>query len=203
MTNVIWDEKRYFEYLEDIDIARKAIKEEFLYPDDKEILFDIYAIPSHNHQAYYAVLYKTKNGYEMVYARTEIYTLLFSEPIRMYPFTDAIAAKKHPASDGRIIIGTKKVNEDLISLLNEITTKIPEKKMIHNHLIVIDGVFQAIRSFNHSSVEKTIVYRDADKILLSHDKASLINAMNDLYLTIIRPMDIIPFSVLMVLRETS
>ncbi len=56
--------------------------------------------------------------------------------------------------------------------------------MIQDQLIVIDGVFQAIRSFNHSDVTKTIAYRDANKILLSQDKASLINAMNDLYLRI-------------------
>ena len=64
-------EEDYKEYLEDIDIAISAMKESLLYPAE-DILFDLYAIPSHNHQAYYAVVVEKNGAYEMVYAKTEI-----------------------------------------------------------------------------------------------------------------------------------
>ena len=48
-------EERYNEYLYDINIAATAIKNALLYPTGK-ILYDLYAIPSHNHQAYYALV---------------------------------------------------------------------------------------------------------------------------------------------------
>ncbi len=47
-----WDNERYQEYLTDIEIARKEIADMKLYPKEK-IICDLYAIPSHNFQAYY------------------------------------------------------------------------------------------------------------------------------------------------------
>ena len=43
------------DYLNDIEIARTAIYESKLFPKG-QIVMDLYAIPSHNHQAYYAVM---------------------------------------------------------------------------------------------------------------------------------------------------
>ena len=180
-----WDEKRYEEYQEDIEIAICAIADAMLFPTGI-ILYDLYAIPSHNHQAYYAIVYESNGKYEMVYARTEIYTRHFSEPIIMYPFSDAKAAEKHPASDGRIIMGTKRLKVDFMSVLDDIAESIPAGRYLGEHLIVIDGVFQAMRVFNNSTVTKEIVYREAEKILIQPEKAYLIEIMDNMYLTIER-----------------
>lgn len=183
MTDINWSDKRYQEYLEDIEIARSAIAEARLFPSN-EILFDLYAIPSHNHQAYYTLIYEKDEHYEMVYARTEIYTRHFSEPIKMYPFSDAREAEKRPASDGRIIIGIKKLGADLMGLLDEITISVPTTKYKEKHLISLDGVFQAIRCFKQGTVIKEIVYRDAANIPLPPEKKYLKDNLDDLYLMI-------------------
>ena len=86
MDNTNWDEERYIEYLEDVEIARCAITDALLFPSER-IFCDLYSIPSHNHQAYYAVIYNANGKYEMTYARTEIYTRHFYEPIKIYPFS--------------------------------------------------------------------------------------------------------------------
>lgn len=183
MDKTNWDEERYLEYLEDVEIARCAITDALLFPSER-ILCDLYSIPSHNHQAYYAVIYNANGKYEMTYARTEIYTRHFSEPIKMYPFSDAKAAEKHAASDGRIIIGKKFMKADLMRVLDDIFTSVPEGLHLGRHLISIDGVFQAMRLFENNNVTKEIIYRDAKEIPLSPEKTYLIDIMNDLYLTI-------------------
>lgn len=183
MDNTNWDEERYIEYLEDVEIARCAITDALLFPSER-IFCDLYSIPSHNHQAYYAVIYNANGKYEMTYARTEIYTRHFYEPIKMYPFSDAKAAEKHAASDGRIIIGKKSMNADLMRVLDDIFISVPEGLHLGRHLISIDGVFQAMRLFEKNNVTKEIIYRDAKEIPLSPEKTYLIDIMNDLYLTI-------------------
>ena len=183
MDSINWDEERYFEYLEDVEIARSAIADALLFPSES-ILCDLYAVPSHNHQAYYAVIYKSNKKYEMTYARTEIYTRHFSEPIKMYPFSDAKAAEKHAASDGRIIVGKKTVKMDLMHILDDIFISVPEGLHLGRHLISIDGVFQAIRSFDNNNVAKEIIFRDAKEIPISPEKTYLIEILNGLYLTI-------------------
>ena len=183
MDNTNWNEERYIEYLEDVEIARCAITDALLFPSER-IFCDLYSIPSHNHQAYYAVIYNANGKYEMTYARTEIYTRHFYEPIKIYPFSDAKAAEKHAASDGRIIIGKKSMNADLMRVLDDIFISVPEGLHLGRHLITIDGVFQAMRLFEKNNVIKEIIYRDAKEIPLSPEKTYLIDIMNDLYLTI-------------------
>lgn len=178
-----WKEKRYEEYLKDVEIARSAIVDALLFPTGN-ILYDIYAIPSHNHQAFYALVYEENGRYEMVYARTEIYDYHIPEPIKMYTFLDARTAEKHPASDGRIIIGTKRLKEDFMRTLADIAENIPAGKYFGEQLIVLDGTFQAIRVFHKNFDIKEIVYRGAEGISIHRDKAYLIELLNNMYLTV-------------------
>lgn len=166
-------------YYIDIEIACAAIKEALLYPD-REILFDLYAIPSHNHQAFYTIIYEKDNYYEMVYAKTEIYTVKYEVPIKMYPFSDAKNAAKQPHSDGRIIVGIAIPDEEFIKSLMEMVSSVeginPDKKGL-----VLDGVFQAIRVFDKGKIDKEIIYHDSDNILLS-DNADSRDFLDNMYL---------------------
>ena len=175
---------RYREYLQDVEIARSVIEDEFLLPSTSDILYDLYAVPSHNHQAYYAMIFERYENYQMVYARTEIYTCHFPEPIRMYPFSDAVEADKHDDSVGRIIMGITTIGTDLIRTLDDIKSLVVPTQFIQQNLIVIDGVFQAIRIFDHGTISKEVVFRDAISIPLSSENSYIIDNMNELYLTI-------------------
>ena len=160
----------FYAYHNDIDIAQAAIKDSLLYPEG-EILCDLYAIPSHNHQTFYAIVYRKDDDYEMVYAKTEIYTVKYEVPIKMYPFSDAKNAAKQPHSDGRIIVGIAIPDEEFIKLLMEMVSSVeginPDKKGL-----VLDGVFQAIRVFDKAKIDKEIIYHDSDNILLSDNDDS-------------------------------
>ena len=113
-------EERYNEYLYDINIAATAIKNALLYPTGK-ILYDLYAIPSHNHQAYYALVVEKENSYELVYAKTEIKYQCIDEVVRMYSFADAKEADSTSNAVGKIIIG--------ITPLNFYKENLPEPKL--------------------------------------------------------------------------
>ena len=177
------DKKNYEKldyYYEDIEIARNAIRESLLYPTG-EILFDLYAIPSHNHQAFYALIYKKNDGYEMVYARSEIYTMHFECPIKMYYFKWTKEASSKPHSDGRIIIGIAKPSKDFVDMLNKVTDQISDG-YYSNGGFIIDGMLQAIRAFKDDTV-KEILYYNTDTIP-NIDEDELKDFMENMYLIV-------------------
>ena len=84
----IIDNRWYSAYLQDVEIAKKEIKDMKLYPK-KGILGELYALPSHNFQTYYAIIYEDEGKMKMVYAKSQIQVWHFSEPINMYTFKEA------------------------------------------------------------------------------------------------------------------
>ena len=81
-------EEEYQEYEEDVEIAIGELTKMKLYPFDGRIICDLYAIPSHNHQTYYAIVYEKNGRYDMVYAKPQFYDPITHETIKMYRFKD-------------------------------------------------------------------------------------------------------------------
>lgn len=101
-------QEQYLKYMEDVRIANDALEELKLEAPSASVVCDLYATPSHNHQAYYAKILKEKECYYILCARTEID---FSEQyiILMYPFRDAQKAKNK--SKGRFFCGMKALKD--------------------------------------------------------------------------------------------
>ena len=55
-------EEDYKKYKEDVDIAVNELTKMKLHPFDGRIICDLYAIPSHNQQTYYAIVYENNGG---------------------------------------------------------------------------------------------------------------------------------------------
>ena len=177
------DEQAYLEYLEDIEIARKEIQGIKLYPTES-IVCDLYAIPSHNHQAYYAIIYEHAGKYEMVYAKSQIYTPGDSEPIKMYRFADCKEADKRTGTEGRILIGIAHLPKVFMDMLVEILDRIPSWHIQGAGGIWLDGVTQAIRVYHGDDVVKEVVYKEAEQIPLSGGGKDLIEQLDNLYLRV-------------------
>ena len=181
-----WQElkqERYQEYLQDIEIARKELRNMKLFPQEG-VLCDLYAIPSHNYQAYYVMIYAEQDKLNMVYAKPQIYTVLFEEPIKMYPFQYAKEAKKHPSVDGHIVMGIEKLSSEFTDKIYDIVSHIPKEHILEENAIWIDGVFQAIRVFEGENVTNQVVYKSARKIDLPKSKEYLRNVLDDFYLEV-------------------
>jgi len=54
-------EEKYREYLDDVKIAVSELTNMKLYPVEGNIVCDLYAIPSHIFQSYYAIVYEKGN----------------------------------------------------------------------------------------------------------------------------------------------
>lgn len=183
-----WNEREYIDYLNDIEIARKEMQDMKLYPTEK-IICDLYALPSHNHQAYYAIIYEHAGKYEMVYAKSQIYTPKYSEPIKMYRFADCKEADKHSGTEGRIIIGIAHLPEMFMDRLMEIMDSIPSKYILDEYGIMLDGVVQAIRVYHGDDVVKEVFYREAEQIPLSGGRKDLTEQLDNLYLRVEEMID--------------
>lgn len=180
-----WKEKLYRDCLEDIEIARKEITDVKLFPEGN-IICDLYALPSHNFQTYYAMIYEHSGHLEMVYARTEFYTCVspYNEPIRMYSFSDNKEAGQYPGLDGRIITGIRHIPKEAELLIADITETLPDEKHIFREDTgCIDGVIQAIRVFKGNTIMKEAVYHDAEWIPLKDHREHLTEGLRNLYLT--------------------
>ncbi len=151
----------YMEYLHDIDLANNAMSECMLSVPEKGLICDIYAIPSHNYQTYYAKIYRDDAGYKILYAKPIIHDCVYGKDIFMYPFRDSVQAKN---GEGKIVCGIKTLDADFVNSLITKFECLPDKYICGSDQIVLDGVFQAIRVYENDKLIKEVVYRNPEHI---------------------------------------
>ena len=178
-----WDKERYEEYIEDVKIARSEMKSRKLYPLET-ILCDLYALPSHNFQTYYAIIYECSGGLKMVYAKPQIYANMYAEPVKMYRFSTSREVQKHPGFDGRIIVGMKRLSDAFSEQKRNIIENLPDRHILGEKLIVIDGAFQAVRVFGGDAVIKEAAYYKADMIPFRNETEWSAGYLENLYLRV-------------------
>ena len=145
--------KLYLDYIADIKIARAEIKNMKLYPTEA-VICDIYALPSHNFQAYYAMFYERNGRMQILYAKPQIYHRQYAEPVKMYTFSTNRKVKIHSGYDGRIIIGMKYLSDKSAEMIKNIVRNLPGTCILEENLFIMDGVFQAIRVFEQQGLDK-------------------------------------------------
>lgn len=179
-----WDNERYEEYINDLAIARNELIKMKLMPDAEKIILDSYAVPSHNFQTYYVVVHKDKGAYWMTYAKPQIFPVDNWGPINMYYFKDSVRADNHSAVEGRITMGIVKLKDDMVNLFMDLVNVLPKKHILGENMMIIDGVFHAIRVFENAEVIKEVTYCTSDFIELPKEKDYLKKELEDLFITI-------------------
>ncbi len=177
-----WDEEWYEEYMEDVRIARMEIENMKLYPSEA-LICDMYALPSHNFQTYYAMLYEHHGRWEMVYAKPQIYRYQYAEPVKMYSFSTSRKVQEH-FGDGRIIIGIRHLPDEFVKMVKNIIENLPDNHVLGEGVIMIDGALQAIRVFDGDTVVKEVVYYLADMVPLKDQKEWMTKQLEELYLLV-------------------
>ena len=146
------------EYMEEIYIATRAMREQKLEHDPNHLSCDFFTIPSHNHYCFYARIYLPERL--ITYARSEIDDWRTGTVIKMYPFSDAVKAGKR----GRIVCGERKMDMAAVETLQSICEKLPPEVMLgEDDRIVLDGVVQMIRVYENGAVVKKAVFINGDK----------------------------------------
>lgn len=153
----------YAGYLRDTQIAQEEIAI-FLRSEPKQIYFDVYSLPSHNHQTFYCRAVN-ENGFSKVeYAKPVQNSIWFSDPIYMYRFEEAKRFSDHPIRKGRILCGKKIIRnslvENLFSYLNALSDEQPDDLV--NPTIEAD--LTVIRLYEDNRIIREILYTDAEKL---------------------------------------
>ncbi|MCR5118953.1 MAG: hypothetical protein K6B44_04955 [Lachnospiraceae bacterium] len=120
----------------------------------------------------------------MVYAKPQIHTWHFSEPIKMYTFKAAKKADNHAAYIGKIITGMRRLDDDFGRLITDIINSIQDDCSLERRGACIDGVFQVIRVYSEGKTVKQVSFWEADRITLPAEKEYLREALDDLYITV-------------------
>ena len=176
-------EKDYRAYKEDVDIAIAELTKMKLYPIDGTIICDLYAIPSHNRQSYYAIIYEKDGRFDMVYAKPQFYEPTVQEYIKMYRFKDAKEVENHPVKDGKIIIGIKHLPDEFVSMIKDIVSNLPTLRH-KDEGFVLDGYLQAIRIYKNKDVCDEVVFKCVDELVLPEGKEYLSGVLDELYIRI-------------------
>ena len=177
-------EEEYREYLEDVSIAVSELTNMKLYPVEGNIVCDLYAVPSHNYQSYYAIVYEKDGRYEMLYAKPQFYDPVVQEYIKMYRFKDAKEVEDHPVKSGKVIMGIKHLPKEFANEIKAIVDNFPIVKKPKKSFIMIDGYFQVIRKYKNDAVIDEIVFGDAEDLVFPAKKEYLSEILDGLYVKV-------------------
>ena len=175
--------EEYLRYLEDVSIAVSELTNMKLYPVEGNMVCDLYAIPSHNFQSYYAIIYEQDGKYNMVYAKPQLYDPVLQMNIKMYRFKDAKEVENHPAKNGKIIMGIKHLTNEFVESLTDLVSSILTVR-INDGGIVLDGYFQAIRVYENNEVYKELAFKYGDEVVFREGKEYLSKVLDDFYISI-------------------
>ena len=171
-----------FDYQEEMAIAVRKLKDSLLYPEGR-ILFDLYALPSHNYQTYFMMVSEQNEGIFLTYVKPLVYDVKFPEgPVRMRSFVNCERAEALSKNCGQFHMGKRRNSADFVNSFSRILKLLPDKYDEEN--LVMDGVLQAILVWEDGIVVKEIVYTDARRIpCIKEDKESAVR-LNHLYLEV-------------------
>lgn len=176
----------YDRYLSDIDYALIALEESLLLKAIKEtdLICDVYAIPSHNHQAFYLQVYDVGEFFTLIFAKTYIIDRWGLDCV-MYRFVDAVEANKHPGFQGHVYCGIKhlpKTNDTIKQLIECLPQR---NEFADESALHIDGVATIIRNYCSRSPINLAYYNSNDIKInnITHEQRLF---LDDLYLHIER-----------------
>jgi len=173
----------YRAYKEDVDIAIEELTKMKLYPVDGITVCDLYAIPSHNCQSYYAIICERGSRFDIIYAKPQFYEPTVQEYIKMYRFKDAKEVENHPVKDGKIIMGIKHLPDEFVSIIKDIVSNLPTLRH-KDEGFVLDGYFQAIGIYKNNDVCGEVVFKCVDELVFPEGKEYLSGVLDELYIRI-------------------
>ena len=168
--------------LDDIALGRaELIKLKFDYESDigQELLYELYCVPSHNEQAYYAQIFRKCGECYLSYAKSVIEDFVINETIYMYTLRDAVEANDKNRYYGKIVCGYKKVTDEYISYLSELCTHLPDENQWNEEgSVCLDGTFQMIRVYSDGSLIKEIAFHNQLKSVMDLDAGEKLATLN-------------------------
>lgn len=174
----------YGGYKRDAQIAVSEIDAAFKF-DPKNIMYEVYSLPSHNHQTFFCRVVNENGFIKLIYAKAMQNSIWFSDPIYMYRFEEAKLFIDHPIRHGRIFCGKKIVNrgmtDRLLGIMKELSDEQPDDLVTPT----VDADLTAITVYENGNVTRELCYTSAEKIAFKSEiSAEDIGYLNELHLKI-------------------
>ena len=158
----------YAGYKRDADIAVTEIGQNFT-ADAKNILCDVYSLPSHNHQTFYCRVVNENGFIKLIYAKAMQNSIWFSEPIYRYRFEEAKNFVDHPIRHGRIYCGKKIVQHGIADRLLNIMKSLADDQPTDLVTPTVDADLTVITLYDNGAFVREISYTDPEKLTFSNE----------------------------------
>lgn len=158
------------QYIVDVQTAEnELLQKSFIVKHNKPVI-DVYSLPAHHHQTFFAKIVMDHEIYKLVYAKPLQNSVWFSDLQYMYTFEEADRFRDDPKRKGRIICGMKILNklhaDGILDLVGRISSNQPTSAVVPSD----DAYFTAIRVYDDNKrVLREFLYTDASLLRLHSD----------------------------------
>lgn len=173
-------------YLRDIEVAETELTHKNFRNENGSVLCDIYALPTHNHQTFFARIVSEHGFYKMIFAKPIQNSIWFHDPIYMYTFDEAKRFEEHPMKQGRIICRARLIDKSLADDIIFTVYKLAEQQPEDTVNPTPDAEFTAIRVYEGGRLWREVCYTDAEKLVFTDhtDHFEDVKRLSGLYLKI-------------------
>lgn len=173
-------------YLRDIEVAEAELTHKNFHTEYGSVLCDIYSLPAHNHQTFFARIVAERGFYKLIFAKPMQNSIWFHDPIYMYTFDEAKRFEEHPMRQGRIICRARLINKTLADSIILTICKLAESQPEETVVPSAEAVFTAIRTYEGGCPRRGVFYTNAERLIFTDcaDHFEDVKMLSELYLTI-------------------
>lgn len=172
-------------YVEDVAAAENELTLKHFEIDRNDVLGDIYVLPSHHHQTFYAKLV-TGRFFKIISVKPIQNSVWFSDPVYDYSISEAKHFEDHPKRHGRLICHAGLIDKRFIAKVNDAISLLAEHQSEDAVILSEDATLTVIRLFDKGKVIRFICYTDASKLVYKNgeENPEAVDFLNNLYLEV-------------------
>ncbi len=172
-------------YVEDVATAENELALKHFEIDRNAVLGDIYVLPSHHHQTFYAKLI-TGRFFKIISVKPLQNSVWFSETVYDYSISEAKRFEDHPKRRGRLICRAGLIDKRFIAKVNDAIGLLAEQQSEAAVIPSENAALTVIRLFDKGEVTRRICYTDASKLVYNNgeENPEAVDFLNNLYLEV-------------------
>jgi len=169
-------------YEEDVATAENELALRHFEIDPQNVLGDIYVLPSHHHQTFFAKLV-TGRFIKIIFVKAIQNSVWFSDPVFDYSISEAKRFEDHPKRRGRLICRAELIDRRFITAVNDAIGLLAEQQPEDAVIPSEDAALTVIRLFDKGEVTRRICYTDASKLAFKDGRTpEAVDFLNNIWL---------------------
>ncbi len=171
-------------YKEDVMTAENELALRHFEIDPQTVLGDIYVLPPHRHQTFYAKLVGGRI-LKIIFVKAIQNSVWFSDPVYDYSISEAKRFENHPKRRGRLICRAELIDRRFITAVNDAIGLLAEQQSEDAVIHTENAALIVIRLFAKGEVTRCISYSDASRLAFNDGKTpEVVEFLNNLWFEI-------------------